>query len=301
MPREISRFIVHGPSFSHILIDYHIHTTTTAGPSKYVPPHLRNATQSSGADVNNNNSNDSSSNNVNGNNNYPRPSSLSASYQNSGGGRGGGNYGPRSGGSGGGGRGYDRGPPAPPPPQNHQNSRWSNTDTGGGGGGGGYNGGGRGSGRGGYNGGSSSSLGGPRRNSRNFHGDMNADKRLEQRLFHTGDKQTTGINFDNYDKIPCEVTGKDIPLPIDTYTVETIGEDLFRNTQLCGYARPTPVQKYSIPIGQQGRDLMACAQTGSGVRSHISFLILSGVGWIRRSIAFGALLYLTIPTVPLRS
>ena len=224
---------------------------------------------------------------------------MSASYNNSsgGGGRGSGgggrgSYGRGSGGGGGGGggRGYyndtrgsfqDNGngggagpPPAAAPPTN-QNSRWSNNE---GGGGPRYNNnnntGGRGGGGGGYNNSSSSMMSGPRRNSRNFHGDMTPDKRLEQRLFHSGDKQTTGINFDNYDKIPCEVSGSDIPLPIDTYTVETIGEDLFRNTQLCGYSRPTPVQKYSIPIGQQGRDLMACAQTGSGVRQ----MIYDGLG-----------------------
>ena len=269
-----------------------MHIYTYTGPSKYVPPHLRNVTQSSGADVNNN-SNNNNNDNVN-NSNYQRSaSSLSASYNNSGGGgRGGGrgsssSYGRGSGGGGGRGGYYNNdnrpnggtyaenggGPPAPPlpPPPTSQNSRWSNNEGGNGGGGGSrYNN--NGGGRGGYNGsgGSGSSMmggGGPRRNERNFHGDMSPDKRLEQRLFHSGDKQTTGINFDNYDKIPCEVSGQDIPLPIDTYTVETIGEDLYRNTQLCGYSRPTPVQKYSIPIGQQGRDLMACAQTGSGVSS----------------------------------
>jgi ATP-dependent RNA helicase DDX3X len=115
---------------------------------------------------------------------------------------------------------------------------------------------------------------GPRRNERGFHGDMAPDKRLESRLFDSEDKQTTGINFDNYDKIPIEVTGENLPQPIDSYSADTIGEDLYRNTLLCGYTKPTPVQKYSVPIGQQGRDLMACAQTGSGKTAGFLFPII---------------------------
>jgi ATP-dependent RNA helicase DDX3X len=106
---------------------------------------------------------------------------------------------------------------------------------------------------------------------------MKPDKRLEQRLFDSEDKQTTGINFDRYDKIPIEVSGENVPQPIESYSIESIGEDLFRNTQLCGYAKPTPVQKYSVPIGKLGRDLMACAQTGSGKTAGFLFPIIMGL------------------------
>jgi ATP-dependent RNA helicase DDX3X len=39
-------------------------------------------------------------------------------------------------------------------------------------------------------------------------------------------------------------------------------ELLTSNIQLAKYDRPTPVQKYGLPIVLNGRDLMACAQTG---------------------------------------
>jgi ATP-dependent RNA helicase DDX3X len=103
---------------------------------------------------------------------------------------------------------------------------------------------------------------------------LKPDKRLERSLFDRPDQQTTGINFDNYDKIPVDTSGTAVPEPIEVYSVDTIGEDLYRNVQLCGYDRPTPVQKYSVPIGVAGRDLMACAQTGSGKTAGFLFPII---------------------------
>jgi len=109
---------------------------------------------------------------------------------------------------------------------------------------------------------------------RGFHGDMRPDQRLEKQLFHREIQQVTGINFDAYDNIPVETSGSNVPLPIETFEIGDIGEDLYRNTQLCGYAKPTPVQKWSIPIASANRDLMACAQTGSGKTAGFLFPII---------------------------
>src|SRR5687768_8782031 len=40
--------------------------------------------------------------------------------------------------------------------------------------------------------------------------------------------------------------------------------DLLKGVRELGFTRPTPIQAEAIPPAMQGKDLLACAQTGSG-------------------------------------
>jgi len=51
---------------------------------------------------------------------------------------------------------------------------------------------------------------------------------------------------------------------LQTFDEAGLCESLRKNVTKSGYVKPTPVQKHGIPIISAGRDLMACAQTGSG-------------------------------------
>ncbi|KAH7166015.1 ATP-dependent RNA helicase ded1 [Dactylonectria macrodidyma] len=105
-----------------------------------------------------------------------------------------------------------------------------------------------------------------------------ANPRIERELFGTPDdpsKQHTGINFEKYDDIPVEASGQDVPEAVTQFSTPPLDEHLCRNIELAHYKVPTPVQKYSIPIVMGGRDLMACAQTGSGKTGGFLFPILS--------------------------
>lgn len=61
-----------------------------------------------------------------------------------------------------------------------------------------------------------------------------------------------------------DVSGENPPAPFDDFESLQMPDSLAANVTLCKYSRPTPVQKHALPIGMAGRDLMACAQTGSG-------------------------------------
>lgn len=89
--------------------------------------------------------------------------------------------------------------------------------------------------------------------------------------------ENSGINFDAYEDIPVETQGNDVPPPVNTFAEIDLGQALNLNIQRCKYVRPTPVQRYTIPISLAGRDLMACAQTGSGKTAAFCFPIISGI------------------------
>ncbi|XP_035145830.3 ATP-dependent RNA helicase DDX3X isoform X1 [Callithrix jacchus] len=99
-------------------------------------------------------------------------------------------------------------------------------------------------------------------------------ERLERELFSGGN---TGINFEKYDDIPVEATGSNCPPHIENFSDIDMGEIIMGNIELTRYTRPTPVQKHAIPIIKGKRDLMACAQTGSGKTAAFLLPILSQI------------------------
>ncbi|KAL2087483.1 hypothetical protein ACEWY4_016311 [Coilia grayii] len=103
---------------------------------------------------------------------------------------------------------------------------------------------------------------------------LSRNERTENELFAGGN---TGINFEKYDDIPVEATGHNSPSPIDSFQDVEMGEIIMGNIALSRYTRPTPVQKHAIPIIKSKRDLMACAQTGSGKTAAFLLPMLSQI------------------------
>lgn len=93
----------------------------------------------------------------------------------------------------------------------------------------------------------------------------NEEEDLESELFKDENHEMVqGINFAQYDRIPVEVSGLHVPPAINSFEESSLNELLLNNVKRSKYSKPTPIQKYAIPCVLEGRDLMACAQTGSG-------------------------------------
>lgn len=113
---------------------------------------------------------------------------------------------------------------------------------------------------------------------------------VEKQLFNN---MNSGINFDNYESIPVEVSGENPPDPISAFVDAKMHEWIQQNVDKSGYRKPTPVQKYSLPTLLGNRDLMSCAQTGSGKTAAfllpiIHHILVNGPEAIRPSVMSGS-------------
>jgi probable ATP-dependent RNA helicase DDX4 len=124
------------------------------------------------------------------------------------------------------------------------------------------------------------------RNENNENGDNPEEQRrevyipaetTEEELFASA--ISAGINFDNFDKIEVHVTGKgsDDFEQIKTFEEANLRDFLLINVTKSGYKKPTPIQKRAIPIIMGKRDLMGCAQTGSGKTAAFVLPILNTI------------------------
>ena len=108
-------------------------------------------------------------------------------------------------------------------------------------------------------------------NNDNYHngynpsGSWNFPFKTEEELFHSNTPKAN-INLELYDSIPVKQSGPDWTAvdPLTSFNDIQLHKILMDNIKRAQYVHPTPVQKYALPIILAKRDLMACAQTGSG-------------------------------------
>ena len=75
-------------------------------------------------------------------------------------------------------------------------------------------------------------------------------------------KQSLKSNLNCYEDIPVEIS-ETFSEMADFNDLE-VHECLLKNIKRMGYQTTTPVQRYAIPVALSRRDIMSCAQTGSG-------------------------------------
>eukprot|EP01130_Rhizamoeba_saxonica_P017777 TRINITY_DN86_c0_g1_i1.p1 TRINITY_DN86_c0_g1~~TRINITY_DN86_c0_g1_i1.p1 ORF type:complete len:629 (+),score=176.23 TRINITY_DN86_c0_g1_i1:721-2607(+) len=91
-----------------------------------------------------------------------------------------------------------------------------------------------------------------------------------------GSADTGTIDFAKHE-VEVKVEGRNVPEPVIDFQSAGLHPSIVTNIDRVGYTTPTPVQKYSISIVADNRDLMACAQTGSGKTAAFLCPIISGL------------------------
>ncbi|KAL7712618.1 RNA helicase [Entamoeba marina] len=116
-----------------------------------------------------------------------------------------------------------------------------------------------------------------------FHDSRNDPQRKEQRqkwLAKTKEeRERMGMDpTQMYENLQIEITGNNVPEEkINTFYDIDMGAELDQNIFKAGYCHPMPVQKVTIPIVMAKRDLMSCAQTGSGKTAAFLLPIISDI------------------------
>ncbi|ORC92154.1 ATP-dependent RNA helicase [Trypanosoma theileri] len=114
------------------------------------------------------------------------------------------------------------------------------------------------------------------------------EKEIEQLFEHH--HQQKGVSLDNYANIPVDIVPRDVE-PVESFEDLYVEPALALNIAKCGYKKPTPVQRYGIPVCLNGDDLMACAQTGSGKTAAflvpvVHYILKHGVSPARNRVSY---------------
>jgi superfamily II DNA or RNA helicase len=64
--------------------------------------------------------------------------------------------------------------------------------------------------------------------------------------------------------VSLSLSPRSVPGEMKSFSDFDFPEVIRQNIELSKYVKPTPIQKFALPVAFLGRDLMACAQTGSG-------------------------------------
>ncbi|XP_047970912.1 DEAD-box ATP-dependent RNA helicase 52C-like, partial [Salvia hispanica] len=96
---------------------------------------------------------------------------------------------------------------------------------------------------------------------------------------HLADKfDELDVGEEEKGSVPVEAEGVDIPPPVTSFQeMRFSAKSLNDNIRRCNYVKPTPIQSHAIPVAMIGRDLMACAQTGSGKTAAFCFPIINAI------------------------
>lgn len=94
-----------------------------------------------------------------------------------------------------------------------------------------------------------------------------------------------GVDFELYNSVAVKVSGEgaeSLPKHLDSFEelfsrFDGIPGQLQENLRLLKFQYPTPVQKYAVIAGLAGRDVMCCAQTGSGKTAAFLIPMLSSM------------------------